>query len=77
MEGENAACIGAISPDPLVTRAFLRFTEHFRNKGLNVPELYAVQEEKGIYLLEDFGDLMLKHLVDQSREDSSFLSFGT
>jgi aminoglycoside/choline kinase family phosphotransferase len=72
MEGENTSCIGAISPDPLVTRAFLRFTEHFRNKGLNVPELYAVQEENGIYLLEDFGDLMLKHLVDQSREEGSF-----
>jgi len=72
LEGEHTSCIGAISPDPLVTRAFLRFTEHFRNKGLNVPELYAVQEEKGIYLLEDFGDLMLKHLVDLSREEGSF-----
>jgi hypothetical protein len=37
-----------------------------------VPELYAVQEEKGIYLLEDFGDLMLKHVVDQSRDEGSF-----
>ena len=72
MEGQESSCIGAISPDPLVTRAFLRFTEHFRSKGLNVPELYAVQEEKGIYLLEDLGDLMLKHLVDQAREEGSF-----
>lgn len=72
MKGQDSGCIGAISPDPLVTRAFLRFTEHFRSKGLNVPELYAVQEEKGIYLLEDFGDLMLKHLVDRSREEGSF-----
>ncbi len=72
MEGQDAGCIGAISPDPLITKAFLRFTEHFRNKGLNVPELYAVQEGKGIYLLEDLGDLMLKHLVDQDREEGSF-----
>ena len=72
MEGQDAGCIGAISPDPLITKAFLRFTEHFRNKGLNVPELYAVQEDKGIYLLEDLGDLMLKHLVDQDREEGSF-----
>jgi len=72
MSGQDSSCIAAISPDPLVTRAFLRFTEHFRSKGLNVPELFAVQEEKGIYLLEDFGDLMLKHLVDQSREEGSF-----
>ena len=72
MKGQDSGCIGVISPDPLVTRAFLRFTEHFRNKGLNVPELYAVQEGKGIYLLEDFGDLMLKHMVDQSREEGSF-----
>jgi aminoglycoside/choline kinase family phosphotransferase len=72
MEGQDSGCIGAISPDPLITRAFLRFTEHFRSKGLNVPELYAVQEEKGIYLLEDFGDLMLKHMVDQSREEGFF-----
>ena len=72
MEGADRGCIGAISPDPLVTRAFLRFTEHFRSKGLNVPELYAVREEMGIYLLEDLGDLMLKHLVDRSREEGSF-----
>jgi aminoglycoside/choline kinase family phosphotransferase len=72
MEGAASGCIGAISPDPLVTRAFLRFTEHFRSKGLNVPELYAVREERGIYLLEDLGDLMLKHLVDHSREEGSF-----
>jgi aminoglycoside/choline kinase family phosphotransferase len=72
MVGQASGCIGAISPDPLVTRAFLRFTKHFRSKGLNVPELYAVQEEKGIYLLEDFGDMMLKHLVDQAREEGSF-----
>ena len=72
MEGQDSGCIGAISPNPLITRAFLRFTEHFRSKGLNVPELYAVQEERGIYLLEDLGDLMLKHLVDQAREEGSF-----
>lgn len=72
MEGENVGCIGAISPDPLITRAFLRFTEHFRNKGLNVPEVYAVQEERGIYLLKDLGDLMLKHLVDQARGEGAF-----
>jgi aminoglycoside/choline kinase family phosphotransferase len=72
MEGQDSGCIGAISPDPLITRAFLRFTEHFKSKGLNVPELYAVQEEKGIYLLEDFGDLMLKHKVDQARAEGSF-----
>ncbi|KPL12545.1 MAG: hypothetical protein AMS26_17210 [Bacteroides sp. SM23_62] len=72
MVGQDSGCIGAISPDPLITRAFLEFTRHFRNKGLHVPELYAVQEEKGIYLLEDLGDLMLKHLVDQSREEGSF-----
>ena len=72
MEGEGSGCIGVISPDPLVTRAFLEFTRHFRNKGLHVPELYAVQEEKGIYLLEDFGDLMLKHIVDQTREEGLF-----
>ena len=72
MQGQAGGCIGAISPDPLITRAFLRFTEHFRSRGLHVPELYAVQEEKGIYLLEDFGDLMLKHLVDQSRDEATF-----
>jgi aminoglycoside/choline kinase family phosphotransferase len=72
MVGEDAGCIGAISPDPRITRAFLSFTAHFKSRGLNVPELYAVEEEKGIYLLEDLGDLMLKHLVDQAREENAF-----
>jgi aminoglycoside/choline kinase family phosphotransferase len=72
MEGEGTGCIGVVSPDPLITRAFLKFTGHFRSMGLNVPELFAVEEEKGLYLLEDFGDLALKHIVDQTREAGSF-----
>ena len=38
---------------------FIYFSEHFKSKGLNTPEILAVNDEKTIYLQEDFGDVSL------------------
>ncbi len=65
-------CIGVYSPDPLETRAFLEFTRHFSECKLNVPRLLAEDADRGIYLLQDLGDLTLKEEVDQSRRDGDY-----
>ena len=43
--------IGVMGPDHEENRAFLSFTRAFRDIGLRVPALLAVDEEAGVYLL--------------------------
>lgn len=56
-------CIGVYSPDIAENRAFLSFTKTFRQGGLNVPEVLAVNESQEYYLLEDLGDQSFHDLV--------------
>lgn len=49
-------------------RLFIRFTEHFRRKGLHVPEVYGVSEDGAVYIQEDLGDKMLLDVVEESRK---------
>lgn len=48
-------------------RLFIRFTEHFRRKGLHVPEVYAVSADEFLYIQEDLGCKMLLDIVEEGR----------
>ncbi|MFQ5678422.1 MAG: phosphotransferase [Gemmatimonadota bacterium] len=63
--GETA--IGAYGPDPEENRAFLAFSRAFRSIDLPVPEIYAADEEAGVWLEEDLGDATLFDLLDEAR----------
>ena len=52
--GETA--IGAFGPEPEENRAFLSFSRTFCKLDLPVPEIYAADEEAGVWLEEDLGD---------------------
>ena len=58
---DNRQVIGVYSDHPAENRAFLSFTKHFRDKGLNVPEIYFEDLENNVYLLEDLGDEVLNN----------------
>jgi aminoglycoside/choline kinase family phosphotransferase len=51
--------IGVFGPDPEENRAFLTYSRAFRRAGLAVPEIYAADEPRKIYLEEDLGDTTL------------------
>lgn len=53
---ENRSLIGTYSSNIEENEAFLTFCEHFHELNLNVPEVYAVNEEHSCYLQSDFGD---------------------
>lgn len=38
---------------------FIYFSEHFKNTAAPVPNIFAINEEKNIYIQEDFGDVSL------------------
>src|SRR3989449_7447641 len=47
--------------------AFLEFSRHFRLHGLPVPEIYAEDLERGVYLEEDLGDTTLFDFLSKNR----------
>ena len=53
---DKRTLIGTYSENTEENEAFLTFSKHFHSMGLNVPEVFAVNEDKTCYLQSDFGD---------------------
>ena len=67
LRGEEQTAIGAIGPDHEENRAFLSFARAFRKAGLPVPEIYAADQEAGVWLEEDLGDTTLFRALSAAR----------
>lgn len=69
--------VGVVGPDHDENRAFLSYSRAFRSIGLPVPEIYAADEEAGIYLEEDLGETTLFDGVSSARKDEPDAEFPT
>jgi aminoglycoside/choline kinase family phosphotransferase len=67
LTGQQKHAIGVYSPDKRETEAFVSFTNHFRQVGLDVPEIYASDLANDCYLISDFGDLSLLEHLENNR----------
>jgi len=72
ISGLKHSCIGAYNPDIRENLAFFHFTRHFQNKGLNVPELFLINEKQDCYLQQDLGDTTLYSYLSEMRNNHSF-----
>jgi aminoglycoside/choline kinase family phosphotransferase len=52
--------------------AFIYMANHFRRKGLNVPEVYCWTDDKSFYLQEDLGDTLLFQAIEKGRRSCVF-----
>lgn len=68
----NKSSIGVYNPDKKENIAFITFTNHFKEKGLKVPEIFAVDLENHIYLLQDLGNTTLFDFLTQEKRLSAF-----
>ena len=59
IQGGGVSVIGVIGTDVAENRAFIAIDRHFRARGINVPEVYAVSEDGLCYIQEDLGDSTL------------------
>ena len=59
LSAASQTAIGVVNPNVQENRAFLEFSRHFRKCGLPVPEIYAEDLDRGMYLEEDLGDTTL------------------
>ena len=65
---DGHSAVGVVGPDHEENRAFLSFTRSFLSIGLPVPQLYASDEDSGVYLIEDLGDATLFSALAEARE---------
>ena len=65
---QSADCQTVIATYGLNTQeneTFIYFSDHFRERGLNVPQIFSLSEDKTIYLQEDLGDISLLNVLEQ------------
>lgn len=53
-------------------RAFIYMSDHFRQKGLPVPQVLCHSDDCAFYLQEDLGDTLLFNAIEKGRRSSSF-----
>lgn len=72
IKSENRSVIGAVNFDIKENTAFLSFTNHFKNTGLPVPEIFAVSSDLKKYIQEDLGNSTLFQYLTKTREIEGF-----
>ena len=66
--GSAHHCIGAYNADVTENEAFYYYSHALKERGIAVPELYAVSEDRMHYLQQDLGDTTLyAMLLDKQR----------
>lgn len=73
MQGGDRCCIAACNDDVRENDAFVRYSGEMRKRGLPVPEVYAVADDRRCYLQQDLGDETLYgHLYAKRQQGGGF-----
>ena len=67
LSGGEHSYIGALGTDVKENEAFLAIAAHLRHKGVNVPAVLAVSEDRMAYLQEDLGGDVLFDMLAKAR----------
>lgn len=67
MTDGHGSYIGCAGTDRNENAAFVALDRHFRGKGVNVPEVFAVSQDGMSYIQEDLGDISLFDAVSSGR----------
>lgn len=72
---DGITAIGGTGPDREENRAFLSYSASLRSVGLPVPEIYAADEDAGVWIEEDLGDTTLFDAIEEARSNRSAEGF--
>ena len=67
-------CIAVIGTDLKENQAFVTIARHFREKGIAVPEVYAVSPDGMTYIQEDLGEQNLYDMLVKARRSGEGLA---
>ena len=59
LEGETCSCIATVNENRRENEAFFFFARQLRERGVRVPQIYAVSADRTLYLQEDLGNVSL------------------
>lgn len=69
---KTGSVIGTYNPNIEENVAFFAFSKHFLERGLPVPEVFAVNDAKDIYIQSDFGDNTLYNYVERCLKNGCY-----
>ena len=69
-DAKGATVIGVIGPNCEENHCFVYLSKHFKEKGLPVPEIFAVSDDDACYLQTDLGTTSLYQALKKGREDN-------
>lgn len=73
IKGATKCCIGAYNEDVRENEAFVYYSRALGKRGVHVPEVYAVSENRQCYIQQDLGDTTLyAYLYDKRRNGGGF-----
>lgn len=72
LAGEKQSLIGVWGTSVEENNAFIYMAEHFRRKGLPVPQVFGVSDDRVCYVQEDLGDTLLFNAIGQGRATGTF-----
>ncbi len=75
--GLAGSVMGVVGTDAQENKAFMTLAEHFRTKGINVPQVLAVSADGMRYLQEDLGGDVLGDRVAAVNKAGGFGGYGT
>lgn len=68
LEGGAHRCIAAVNGDVRENEAFIYYATEMRRRGIRVPEVYAVSDDRTMYLQQDLGDTTLYAYLTSRRQ---------
>lgn len=75
--GREKCCIAAYNADVTENEAFFYYSRALKERGISVPELYAVSDDRTTYLQQDLGDTTLYlFMLDGRRQDEGRAKAG-
>ena len=70
--GAQHQCIGMKGESIIENEAFIYLANHFFSKGLAVPQLYAISDDRMSYIQQDCSDVALFDFVASGRNDNNY-----
>ena len=69
--GGDKCCIAALNDDVRENEAFVYFSHKMRERGIRVPQVYVVSDDRCCYLQEDLGDTTLYNYLYAKRQQGA------
>ncbi|UCH15598.1 MAG: phosphotransferase [Bacteroidales bacterium] len=72
LQAGEASAIGVYNNNKRENDAFIFLSSHLKKHDINVPDVYKVDSKKGVYLIQDLGDITLYKYLEDIRGEKNY-----